>query len=94
MVALNSSGATRDCNPGGKLVLKLLLNPKLEREINRKDVFVFSDSSLRKTNCQLSPIESFVYLNITYTVIFPVPRIIIGSSVGAIIDGDDGSSSY
>lgn len=30
-VALNSSGATRDCRPDGKYVLKLLLNPKLKR---------------------------------------------------------------
>lgn len=29
-VALNSSGATRDCKPDGKFVLKLLLNPKLQ----------------------------------------------------------------
>lgn len=28
-VALNSSGATRDCRAAGKFVLKLLLNPKL-----------------------------------------------------------------
>lgn len=29
-VALNSSGATRDCRPAGKFVLKLLLKPKLK----------------------------------------------------------------
>lgn len=36
IVALNSSGATRDCNPGGKLVLKLLLNPNLKSKINKR----------------------------------------------------------
>lgn len=39
MVALNSSGATRDCNPGGKLVLKLLLNPNLKLQMNRRCLF-------------------------------------------------------
>lgn len=31
-VALYSSGATRDCRPDGKFVLKLLLNPKLKEK--------------------------------------------------------------
>lgn len=36
IVALNSSGATRDCKPFGKFELKLLLNPKLKLKSKSK----------------------------------------------------------
>lgn len=118
-VALNSSGATRDCKPAGKFVLKLLLNPKLQLKMNKNRKFFhksngkhvlpiivkrklrwenfpfehsfgwFKKWTLNSNSCSK---EKIAFLKITYTVIFPVPRIMIGSSFG-IFGGGIGSSS-
>lgn len=53
-VALYSSGATRDCRPDGKFVLKLLLNPKLQWKEKKNNfnffMLIFSDWNCAETN--------------------------------------------
>lgn len=48
IVALNSSGATLDCNPDGNSVLKRLLSPNLEKKVCVRMISLFTFPPARK----------------------------------------------
>lgn len=96
MVAWNSSGATRDLSSLGKFVLKLLLNPNLEisnwKLVRKKaeNMIRWNGSQFKVTNETIEVVEKCH----TYTVILPVPRIMIGSTFGTAFGNGCSSSIW